>query len=40
MLIIMSEEGRSRQTHRETDRETAGQTRPLIYVNTFRANIV
>ena len=32
MCSIISEEGRSWQTHREADRETAGQTRPLIYV--------
>ena len=32
MSFIVSEEGRSGQTHTEADRETAGQTRPLIYV--------
>ena len=39
MSFIISEEGRSQQTHTEADRETAGQNRPLIYV-THSAPIV
>ena len=31
-MLITSEAGRSRLAHSEADRETAGQTRPLIYV--------
>ena len=32
MSLIVSEEGKSPQTHTQADRETAGQTRLLIYV--------